>query len=44
MVKRALTEEELGSHLAGGVEGFLAVQPLGKLTAIWANVKADLFR
>lgn len=44
MVKRALTEEELSSHFDGGIEGFLAVQPLGKLSAIWGNIKADVFR
>ena len=40
MVKRALTEEELGSHFDGGIEGFLAVQPRGKLSAVWGNIKA----
>lgn len=44
MVKRALTEEELSSHFDGGIEGFLAVQPLGKLSAIWGNIKAGIFR
>ena len=42
IVKRALSEDEVEAHYDGGLKGFLAVQPHGKLSTTWGNLKAGL--
>lgn len=40
IVKRALSEDEVESHFDGGLKGFLAVHPHGKISTTWGNLKA----
>ena len=45
IVKRALTQEEILNHFKGGVASVItAVQPAGKLSTTWGNIKAEAFR
>lgn len=41
IVKRALSEDEVETHFDGGLKGFLAVQPHGKISTTWGNLKAS---
>lgn len=42
IIRRALSEEEVEAHFDGGLQGFLAVQPRGKLSTTWGNLKAGM--
>lgn len=44
IIKRPLTQNEILNHFKGGLTGVLAVQPPGKLTTTWGNIKAEAFR
>ena len=39
IVKQALTQHDVQSHLSGGIQGILAVEPGEKLTTKWVSMK-----
>lgn len=44
IVKQALTQHDVQSHLSGGIQGILAVEPDEKLTTRWGSLKTGIGR
>ena len=44
IVKQALTQHDVQSHLSGGIQGILAVEPDEKLTTRWGSLKSSIGR